>query len=658
MPAGEAPWPWDMRIDGTPVMTVKELREEVTTDALGNAVARVIKRVPGFGVQGQQQVSPRLDTGDLLGVYGSPEEEVPWVGLGFDTSGGYGLQSQIQDLSNRYYYAANVDARVPGRVMPGPAKTTHTLSGASGVTRAMAVMSDGGTDTLYVGVGQYVYESTDGTTFSLAKDLGASRVVTSLVVFQGTQSEPFLFVAVEAGRAYWTYSNSDGWDEDASSDEAVGFVVTNDELWRGYLDSNTWKVQKSTDGGLPATWSGPITIGEGSTAITEMIHYDDRAYIFKENQLFTLVAGASSIDEEVWPDSFETKSSLSGVGSSTWGSRMYMTIPNVGLYEYQLNGADQFAQPIGPGLLATNDSPVRGTITATVGDRDFYLYAAIQNEAGNSFLIAWDRATNAWHGSLVDLGSVTVRKLMIDHKISANPRLYIGTDSTVASIILPRAGHDPLYLPRFTGLLPFVAKSYLANSISGSNLSASNYITVYYRRSTSGGYTAFGSNFTATTRKDFPTTGVKGESLDVYLDIFGLATSPPKIANWTLHYAVRPTFKRKFRAVIRCGTSAALNDGTTDPNTFRDIRAAVIATLDSGPVTIMGPDGTEYTVLVKGQDYTEVPLEHNSGSPYEAAIGILATEYGAVNVQGSYGRMERYTYRGLEAYTYAGIENL
>lgn len=665
----DPPWPYDFSIDGTGVMTVKTLKEEVTTDILGNAIARVIKRVPDFEIQGQSQVSPRLDTGDLLGVYGSPEEEVPWVGLGFDTTGGYGLQEQLETRSDRYYYASNVDARVPGRIMPGPALTTHTLTGSAGVVRAMAVMSDGGTDTLYVGMGRYVYASTDGSSFTQVRDMGASRVATSMVVFQGTQSKPALYVGVEAGQGYWTYINGTGWTEDG--DEGVHFAVANDELWRGYLDTNTWKVQKSTDGGATATWSGPITIGEGSTKITEMVKYDDRIYIFKENQLYTLVANASSIDEEVWPDSFETKNALTGVGTSTWAGRMYMVIPDAGLYEYQLSGSDQFVQPMGPGLLATNDSPVRGTITAVVGDRDYYLYAAIQNEDGNSYLLAWDRANNAWHGSLVNLGAVTVRKMMISHKITTNPKLYIGTDATVASILLPREGRDPsqdsnvtfatngqLYLPRFTGLLPFVSKSYLANSLSGSNLSSSNYVTVYYRRTTSGSYTALGSNFTSITRKDFPTSGVKSELLDVYLDIFGSASSPPKVASWTLHYAVRPTFKRRFRATVHAGTGLALNDGTPDTQTHEAIRQVILDTLDSGPVEIIGPDGKSYTVLFKGQDYSETPLAFNLGDEYESAIAILATEYGATNVQGTYARMERYTYLSLQGYTYASLENL
>ena len=615
----DPPWPYDVSIDGTGLMTVKTLREEVTTDALGNAIERVIKRVPNFEIQGQAQVSPRLDTGDLLGVYGSPEEEVPWVGLGFDTTGGYGLQEQLETRSDRYYYASNVDARVPGRVMPGPA-----IAKAATVI-GVKVMSDGGTDTLYVGMGRYVYASTDGSSFTQVRDMGASRVATSMVVFQGTQSKPALYVGVEAGQGYWTYINGTGWTEDG--DEGVHFAVANDELWRGYLDTNTWKVQKSTDGGATATWSGPITIGEGSTKITEMVKYDDRIYIFKENQLYTLVAGASSIDEEVWPDSFETKNALTGVGTSTWASRMYMVIPDAGLYEYQLSGSDQFVQPVGPGLLATNDSPVRGTITAVVGDRDYYLYAAIQNEDGNSYLLA--------------------------------------------SILLPREGRDPsqdsnvtfatngqLYLPRFTGLLPFVSKSYLANSLSGSNLSSSNYVTAHYRRTTSGSYTAFGSNFTSITRKDFPTSGIKSELLDVYLDIFGSASSPPKVASWTLHYAVRPTFKRRFRATVHAGTGLALNDGTPDTQTHEAIRQVVLDTLDSGPVEIIGPDGKSYTVLFKGQDYSETPLAFNLGDEYESAIAILATEYGATNVQGTYARMERYTYLSLQGYTYASLENL
>ena len=93
-----APWPHDVVLAGTPLMLVRQAN-------------RFGDLLPMWRVAGQQQIQERLDTGDVQGVFGSPQAEVPWTVTDF--SGGMGLREQTAGMTNRYSYASNVDARVP-----------------------------------------------------------------------------------------------------------------------------------------------------------------------------------------------------------------------------------------------------------------------------------------------------------------------------------------------------------------------------------------------------------------------------------------------------------------------------------------------------------------------------------------------------------------
>ena len=652
-----APWPYDFRIAGTGFMGVR------ISDGRGG------ERL-SFEIKGQPQIQQRLDTGDLAGVYGSPEAELPWVASDF--SGGYGLRDQSEGVKNRYYYTSDVDARVPGKTMLGPLSTTNTLSGASGTVRALATMSDGGTETLFIAVGQYVYKSTDGSTWSVANDLGSGRVATSMSVFQGTQAKPTLYVGVEAGENYWTYINGTGWTEDAN-DEGTYFAVLQEEIWKSWKDSNIWKISKATDGGAAASWSGNYQVPDAAEQITEMARYDDRVYIFTESHVYTLQHAATAPVAEAYPADIETKNALNGVGSGVFNGRLYMCLPDAGLYEYTLTGSDQFVVSMGPGLLAANDSPVRGQITAVCGEKDYWLYAVIQNEAGNSFLLAWDRANNAWHGSLVDLGAVTCRKMIISGGITTNPQLFIGADENVVSIVLPRKGRDrskdgnctfaasgEMYLPRFNGNVHFIDKSYLSASARAEDLSANETIRLRYQSTPSGGYTALGSAWNTGTggRKDFPVAGVKAEILDQRLDFArgSTATSSPKLWMYTLHYALRPTFLRQFQATALLGDDIPTNEpGVVDKSTYKELEAAINNGVEAGPVTLIAPNGVSYNVLIEHRPTQQI-TQYVKGESLRAEYVIIANEYSAVNTPGTWKRLEAYTYAQLEAYKFIQFE--
>ncbi len=653
----QEPWPYDIKLSGRGYMLTR----------IANETGQM---VPSFQIKGQQQLQARLDTGDIAGVFGSPEAEVPWVNGDF--SGGMGLRDQMPGVINRYYYASGVDTRIPLKTMPGPLLTTHSLSGSAGTVRALAVMNVGGTTwTLFIGVGSNVFSSTDGVTFSLSKALGASRVVTSMVVYQGDQTLPFLFVGVEAGQKYWSYDGTT-WTEHGSL-EGVHFVALEDELWRSYKSSNDWFVAKSTDGGATATYGAGIQVGDRATAITEMIGYDDRAYVFKEDQVYTLQHSATAVAAEVWPGGLEMKDSLNGVGSAPWASHLYMVLPDAGLYEYTLTGTDQYIQPVGPDLLAANDSPVRGPVTAVCGERDYWLYAVVKNESGNSFLMAFDR--NAWHGSLVDLGAITCSKMLVTDKITTNPKLFIGLGADVGSIVLARAGRDrsndsnatfaatgSLYLPRFTGNFPFVDKSYVREAARAEGLDSTNTLQMAFQTAPGGGYSSLGGAWASVPQSPihFSTGGVKADMLDTRLDFVSDGVYPPPImSSWVLLYNLRPTFRRAFEFTVICGNDIPTNEvGNLDSQGFTDLEDALNNAADSGPVLLIAPNGLSYTVHVVVQAGSERIQSFQKGQPYRVSYDVTCYEQSALNVKGTHDRLEAYSHDQLEAYTHDQLEAL
>tara|TARA_Y100000310_G_scaffold336187_1_gene420079 strand:+ start:8869 stop:10839 length:1971 start_codon:yes stop_codon:yes gene_type:complete len=656
MKIGSGPaWPWDIILAGTPMMLDREPNGR-----------------KAWRVSGQSHVPARLDTGDLQGVYGSPELEVPWhIG---DLSGGYGLSHQIEGIVGRYAYASNFDARIPKRWLPGPAVTTHTMSGTAGTGRAMATMNVNGTETLFAGTGDQVWSTTDGSTWALAKDFNDGSTILSMVVYEGSQGEPFLFVGVDAGNNYWTYSNTDGWTNDAD-DEGCFFAVEGTRLWKAYRDSGVWKVRNSTTGGEAASWNAAITVGDAAYAVTEMFYYQDRIYVVKEDSMLELNDDSDGFTQELWPTNQADTNSVNGIGYGEFVNRAYIPIDGA-LYEYRVVGTDQQLMAMGPNLLTQNASDVRGDTTAACGDRDHWLYTVIQNEDGNSFLMAWDIVTGAWHGSLADLGAVTVRKMIVTDKVYAdgNPRLLIYADNDILSIILERTGRDRsrdgnctfattghLYFPVFYGRLPFINKAFLAATSLGEDLSSSAYGLLYYRTSVVGSWASIGTNWDTDPpdRVDFPSSGNKSRYMDFRLTVTSPSTSPPVFRDMTVFYQLRPDFKRRMRLRPLLKTQVNRNDSNPDEGaTFDSLRTAVLDTLDSAPVTLVGLDGNSYTVTMIPAEASFDPLDWVQDEDYGEVASLVAVEYARVNEPGTTQRLEMLTTGQLEPYTTGGVEVL
>lgn len=110
------------------------------------------------------------------------------------------------------------------------------------------------------------------------------------------------------------------------------------------------------------------------------------------------------------------------------------------LWEYA--PADQFsgtASCIAPWAQAFRRPPnARGQITAIVGSSR-WLYYAVQNQAGYTWIYRNDQTTGAPH-TYIYLGQVTVRALAITHIFGSNPLLIFSIGTSMGTAILPFDG--------------------------------------------------------------------------------------------------------------------------------------------------------------------------------------------------------------------------
>jgi hypothetical protein len=645
--ANETPYPYDMMLAGEGYMLAKGPAGE-----------------PAYSEEKLEFFPPRQSASDASYANFPPEAEATWAVPDF--AGGYGQPRETDGLTNRYYYGLGVDCRIPGQVTLAPEVKTAATSGTGTLVGSFEL----GT-TLYVAAGRYCLSSTDGDSWSVSKDFGAGNTAAAAAVFQGTSGTTYAFVAMASGSgdpAYWLYDGST-WVQDGTLNKADRFAVVGDELWRGY-DGN--KVAKSSNGGTSATWASAITVGDADSAITGLLVLDNRLYITKEDGLFTLTDDATQIDQDLLPELHGRKDAGNGVGSTVWRNEAWIPFRQ-GFYRYTPGSIS----PVGPEVETGNTSPVRGRITAAAGD-DYFLYAALQNESGNSYLMSFGGAATAatgaiaaWH-PLADLGGVDCRHMFVSSIPGTNPRLYFGRDEDIGYIVLPRSSPNPtldsncrfatsgsLYLSRYDARFPAQDKAYLACSILGIDLDGNNeYVDVYYKAAGAGSYSLLGRYDTDPgSRQEFAAT-VAGKYLDLRLDLVSSgSTATPKCTSLALAYAVRTDYKRQFQFFVRAADRAPLLSGQRSAKSAADTASGIEAAVGAqGAVTLVAPDGNSYEVLVI--DAARHATRAEADRPLEFSIPVTAVEYRTTASRGTWDRAGVHAWDQLAAWTWTQTTDL
>ncbi len=573
---------------------------------------------------------------------------------------GYGDSQQLAE--GRYHYATGLDARVPEQIISGPEITELTVSGGAETVKFVEQGSK-----LFVISGRYCKEIGSDDVVTSDKDFGDGNYATDAVVFKGN-----IYVAfgTEAGdAAVWKRDSAGAWTQSGDSVKCEYFTVLNEKLWGSHSDNTIKSV--TNDPLASADWSAAYTIGDSGAAITGLCASADVVYIGKEDGLHALDADGAG--KMLAPELRGIQDASNGRNVVAWHGSIWL--PHLrGLIEYQDLGDNGFrVASAGPAKDADETNPIRGFITALVGD-DRWLYAALLTSGGDTYILAGRESQGGgerliWH-PLALMSSEECRAMHIAG-LWTSPRLMLGRDNDAAYILLPRYGDNPLqdslcrysltgsiYLPAHSWGAPTTAKIWKSVEIEAENLSAVRYIDVYVRIDGGSWQEVGTANVSPRHTIAFPTSGMAGNKIEVRLDFTTSAnTEPITLRSVVLRGAERPSLTDVITAVVRCADNLPRRDSKRCMRTGAEIKTELKNLASSAEsVILVDKVGTRRRVLVL-PPVEEAEIEEQGGRAPKASPEELLTVRMAVfsvsptaSASISYGEYGTSTYGGGDAY--------
>lgn len=557
----------------------------------------------------------------------------------------------------------------------------------------------GGTFTLHYG---------SLSTSALAYNVGAAAMQTALRLLSGlgsvevvaTGTSPDLtytitFTGVGADAVNLTSTNSLTGGSSPALTHAVTKLILKSRAWaiKGrefYRASNTNEVAKVNTDSDPfqeENWTAPnaFTVGDKTSAVTRMaINAAGTLVIFKTDGIYVLDEAGDDLN--LFPDLRLATETANGEALGSWLNDQYVTYGG-GLYQLSY---DLRMSQVGPETMTTNDSDVKGKITAVCGHDTFNLYGGIYNpDTGNSYLLKYggwiippDGAAtriNAWHGSISIV--FTGKKITLLHKSAIGAptgytRLWIGfSDGTYGYFILPItpnpaasssylfnvANDGEVYLPQFHGIFRSDPKNYRAVTVTAQNASASNYAQIEYRTDPTNNYSELGEDFNSPQKERIALSSTaSGRILDLKVLLINAATaSSPLLTSVGLHFQIRPALFLMHNFYVLAEDGLLLRNKVplkVGASRIRDVVKGLVSS--TANPTVIFPD--EASVEVSFVNYESTLAWDQVARRWRSALHIQAAEV-VLTSRGTYGRMELYPYggsQGLEAYTYGQIESI
>lgn len=487
---------------------------------------------------------------------------------------GYGDERQLQE--GRYHYALNADARFPAQILPGP--YVHLIAPPTlpvGVTAdpITAIFEQDGF--LFVLAGRYCYYL-DGADLEIANDFGAGETALSATVFGGNA-----YIGMGYTEPFWERASGPnpaaGWTQ-AGAGLYIGYSASfKDRMWASVSESTVRAV--AADPMTGADWTAEYAIGDATHTITSLAELNDMLYVGKTDGLYALDQEGQG--KQLTPELKGAISANNCVNMVGWQGMLW--VPHVrGLFQYQSMGAQGYqVAPGTPGAFVPDANPVRGRITALAGDNR-WLYATLYTQGGNSYLLAGRRAFQdepellTWH-PLAALSSTWCRTMKLSG-LWTSPRLLFGAGTSLAYIVLPQDGENPLqdsncryatsgsiYFPAHDCYAPSTWKVWKSIEVCGSGFTQQRYVDVYYRMD--GGVWRLAGRVTRGPRfvLALPVMGVAGIEVEVRLDFTLPSSSVPCIVEKVaLRAAERPSVVKVVTAAIRCSDGLPLRNGSRE----------------------------------------------------------------------------------------------
>lgn len=587
-----------------------------------------------------------------------------------DFSGGMGLKVQQGPDDKRYRYTIAADLSVPRVWQKGPSITTVTPTTTDATNGVSGFFEQGGV--LYAVVGRYalVRGGDTGADWTVSKDFGSGEVAVDHATFApNTGTTTYTFVALGDDDGFW-YFNGTTWLQ--HSLKARAFARVGSEFYRAHASNLLAKVDVDTNPLDVANWSADnaFYVGDYAANITRLaVTAGGDLVVLKTDGAYTLDQAGD--DHELYPFLRFSPGASNGKGYGAFLNDLLVPFANGGLYRI---GADFAIESVGLERLTSNDSEVRGRVTAVQGHSVWHAYAGVYN--GTDSYLCKLMPDGAWHGSIsAKFASKQITALYRSTigAASAHSRMYVGfSDGTIGWFLLP---NDPnpaadtsypytttdgeIYPPLLTGIFANDPKVLFAASVNGNSLNSTNYVTLSYKTDPAvSTYVALAGNFDAVREQvDFP-DNTSGILFDLKFVLVNTATTAsPQVTGIGIHHSTRPERREIYRFHVLCADGLIRRDGVPLRIGRTRIRQIVEAARDAqGAVTILLPDESSQQVVVTR--YQETTAFDDWYRKWQAALLVEGVQQ-ATNLAFNYGRLESYTYGALKAvYTYRQLKTL
>ena len=586
-------------------------------------------------------------------------------------SGGYGERVQSSYGDKRYYWGNDIWVS-GGLVGKGP--LIHPVMPTSAPGGGVVKLIDGYdtaalTLTQFILSGTKLYRRTDDTNVGQVVDHDHSpNLLTDAAVYQGgfSGAARSLYVTSNAGNL-WERTPSGTWTQAAlpSGFGAYRLEVVGTELWAA--DTVNSVVRKVTsDPKVAANWSGPFFIGDPSVRISAIRQTNQTLVIFKEDgTLFTLNSDGSPND--LFPGVASTPSADNGLRAQAWLNALWFSA-GPSFYRLDMPGAQ--LQPVGPGRLLDNASPVRGEARVLAGWGGYQAYLGLYNAQDTpptSYLLSygsWEQREgqdgtqtvfdDQWDGSMAHWPNRTITAMAVSGA-SGNERLYIGFSDggwdyfkLVKNPLATGSGAEfqtgpcEIVFPLHHAMFQADLKHWLGFSVFGPVMRPGDEVTLSYRIMASAG--APGTDptgnwlplgeFTANGQRIETPSNMVGNALSLKAALSNTTTADtPVVEIVAYHERVVPAFKRDLQMSVDArGFQSRLDGAVVRFDSDRMHQAMMDFAAAPGSLAIELPDETVNEIALFGYQEKLLPMQAGGGRSW--AVDIQATQFRILTVYG------------------------
>jgi len=396
----------------------------------------------------------------------------------------------------------------------------------------------------YAALGYYLVKW-DGTDWKFVQHF--PYLITDLCIWGS-----YLFIAMGYANNWYYYDGTTMTLGTVANGKAQYIGANGGTMW---FNSSAYEVRSSTNPINGGSVSVVTEIVSTNTIITDVVISPTMTVIAAQDGFYEIDAAGDVL--ELVPELKQEKSAYTGLNSIVWKGKLYVATGLSSLYEYDLSGSVitnvSPASSAAPGL-----SDFTGRVCAMYGDSE-YLYMVIDNDTGIEVVAGhWTTVngdTGFFYHHVGSIATFNAASCLLS-SYSSVKRLWIGAsdDGAIEYLHVPTQYGDvsadtnyqmltsgDFYTSWIRGAYPYNIKNYYSLTIYGSNLSATKYFTVYYRKDGETAWTTLGTITSSTDNTlQFP-AAVTTRRLQLKLSFTSdSATSSPEFEGYTMRMTVWP----------------------------------------------------------------------------------------------------------------------